>query len=399
MFSNLWTEITLLRTNYPILSPAILVFVGLQIYYRIVVVKPVELHCKKDSLYHKFLKKNLPILSENYLPTFWCFEARMQTVLASFLRRTLPNINYRREILKLSDGGEVCLDWLDCEKGKESSHPTVLFMPGLTGNSQSEYIKSFINVARYQKLGARCVVFSYRGLGGVPIKTPRTYCASNTDDVSEVIDHIKKLHPESPLMALGVSLGGIILGNYLVAKGEQARTKLVAAMLVSVAWDCFKGTESLEKWGLNLMLNRHLANCLVDSVRNAKHHFDKGKYAFDSVFSSRTVKQFDQSFTAPQFGYKDVDEYYKDACLVGNVKHIKVPVLAINAHDDPFQPGEALPTDETSSNDYVAIMKTQYGGHIGFMEGWAPTRYHFSDRVFSQFANGVFSNLDTLNSF
>ena len=132
MFSNLWTEITLLRTNYPILSPAILVFVGLQIYYRIVVVKPVELHCKKDSLYHvglnksiryqirffpcntfiikrcqfillfyfqKFLKKNLPILSENYLPTFWCFEARMQTVLASFLRRTLPNINYRREVI------------------------------------------------------------------------------------------------------------------------------------------------------------------------------------------------------------------------------------------------------------------------------------------------------------
>ena len=173
----------------------------------------------------------------------------------------------------------------------------------------------------------------------MPIKTPRTYCASNTDDVSEVIDHIKKLHPESPLMALGVSLGGIILGNYLVAKGEQARSKLVAAMLVSVAWDCFKGTESLEKWGLNLMLNRHLANCLVNSVRNAKHHFDKGKYAFDSVFSSRTVKQFDQSFTAPQFGYKDVDEYYKDACLVGNVKHIKVPVLAINAHDDPFQVG------------------------------------------------------------
>jgi len=323
----------------------------------------------------------------------------MQTVLASFLRRTLPNINYRREILKLSDGGEVCLDWLDCEKGKDSRHPTVLFMPGLTGNSQSEYIKSFINVARYQKLGARCVVFSYRGLGGVPLKTPRTYCASNTDDVSEVIDHIKKLHPDSPLMALGVSLGGIILGNYLVAKGEEARSKLVAAMLVSVAWDCFKGTESLEKWGLNLMLNRHLANCLVDSVRNAKDHFDKGKYAFDSVFSSRTVKQFDQSFTAPQFGYKDVDEYYKDACLVGNVKHIKVPVLAINAHDDPFQPGDALPTDETSSNDYVAIMKTQYGGHIGFMEGWAPTRYHFSDRVFSQFANGVFSNLETLNRF
>ena len=184
------------------------------------------------------------------------------------------------------------------------------------------------------------MVFTNRGLGGHPLKTPRTYCAANTEDVSEVIDHIKKLHPDSPLMALGVSLGGIILGNYLVAKGEEARSRLVAAMLVSVAWDCFKGTESLEQWGLNLMLNRHLANCLVDSVKKAKHHFEKGKFSiknFDSVFSSRTVKQFDQSFTVPQFGYKDVDDYYKDACLVGNVKHIKVPVLAINAHDDPFQ--------------------------------------------------------------
>ena len=68
----------------------------------------------------------------------------MQTILASILRRTLPDINYRREILKLSDGGEVCLDWLDCEKGKEGSHPTVLFLPGLTGDSQSEYIKVFL---------------------------------------------------------------------------------------------------------------------------------------------------------------------------------------------------------------------------------------------------------------
>ena len=179
-------------------------------------------------------------------------------------------------------------------------------------------------------------------MGGIPLKTPRTYCAANTEDLSEVIDHIKKLHPQSPLLALGVSLGGIILGNYLVAKREEARNKVVAAMLVSVAWDCFKGTESLEKWGLNLMLNRHLANCLVASAKKAKQYFDDGRFNvknFDSVFSSRTVKQYDQSFTVPQFGYKNVDDYYRDACLVGNVKHIKVPVLAINADDDPFQVG------------------------------------------------------------
>jgi hypothetical protein len=35
----------------------------------------------------------------------------------------------------------------------------------------------------------------------------RTYCASKTDDLAAVIDHIKAKNPNAALMALGVSLG------------------------------------------------------------------------------------------------------------------------------------------------------------------------------------------------
>jgi predicted alpha/beta-fold hydrolase len=35
---------------------------------------------------------------------------------------------------------------------------------------------------------------------------------------------------------------------------------------------------------------------------------------------------------------------------------------------------------EAATTDYVAILATNYGGHIGFMEGLFPTQYHFSDR-------------------
>lgn len=82
-------------------------------------------------------------------------------------------------------------------------------------------------------------------------------------------------------MAVGVSLGGILLSNYLSQEGEKARNKLVAAMVISVCFDCFKGTESLEKYGMNRMLNRHLASCLVDSIKEVLHkiftfwYFDK----------------------------------------------------------------------------------------------------------------------------
>ena len=63
-----------------------------------------------------------------------------------------------------------------------------------------------MNVARL-RLGARCVVFNNRGRGGHVLKTARTYCASKTDDLAAVIDHIKAKNPNASLMALGVSLG------------------------------------------------------------------------------------------------------------------------------------------------------------------------------------------------
>ena len=81
----------------------------------------------------------------------------------------------------------------------------------MTGDSQSEYIKSFVNVARL-RLGARCVVFNNRGRGGHVLKTARTYCASKTDDLAAVIDHIKAKNPNASLMALGVSLGKFLFG-------------------------------------------------------------------------------------------------------------------------------------------------------------------------------------------
>jgi len=66
----------------------------------------------------------------------------------------------------LSDGGQVALDWLedDCP----DSAPIVIILPGLTGESQAEYIKCLVNSANRIKL--RVVVFNNRGLGGISLK-------------------------------------------------------------------------------------------------------------------------------------------------------------------------------------------------------------------------------------
>jgi abhydrolase domain-containing protein 1/3 len=73
---------------------------------------------------------------------------------------------YSREILKLSDGGQVALDWL--EDGCTTDSPIVIILPGLTGESQAEYVKCLVNSASRIKL--KVVVFNNRGLGGISLK-------------------------------------------------------------------------------------------------------------------------------------------------------------------------------------------------------------------------------------
>lgn len=60
----------------------------------------------------------------------------------------------------------MALDWMedDCAVGS----PLILILPGLTGESQAEYIKCLVMAAK--TIGIRTVVFNNRGLGGLTLK-------------------------------------------------------------------------------------------------------------------------------------------------------------------------------------------------------------------------------------
>lgn len=368
-----------------------LLAVGFCIYYLCEVVKTPLLVCA-DGPFRLFLEANIPLVQNKFWPTLWCFESRAQTILASILRsRILPPIKYRREILTFRDGGEVALDW--AEKDCSVTSPIVIILPGLTGGSQAEYVKCLVSAAR--KIGIRCVIFNNRGLGGMKLKTPRTYCAANYDDLTEVVEHVRKLHPHVPLGATGISMGGLILGNYLAREGLTARTKLKACLIISVPWNVFEATKNTEENYFNLMLNKHLASNLRRTVERY-HTSDVGPFEsidFDTLLKSQTIREFDSHFTAKQFGYKNVDEYYRDATLDEKLHLIEVPTLCLNAADDPFQPLEAIPLKEISKTKNVAVVVTSRGGHIGFLEGvWPVKEEQYMGKFFSQFFAAMFTS-------
>ncbi|KAL7872508.1 hypothetical protein SRHO_G00074910 [Serrasalmus rhombeus] len=344
--------------------------------------------------FRAFLQRRCPIVAERFCPTPWCWGGRLQTLVRVFIKSSL-SITYRNELIRTGDGGQLSLDWVDnsnsAEHPQTSTRPTVLFLPGLTGNSRQTYVLRAVQQAT--RHGYRCVVMNNRGFGGEELLTPLTFCAADTSDVETVVNHVKKLYPQAPLLGAGVSLGGMLLLNYLARKGQDS--KMIAALTLSVCWDSFESSISLEQPINKLLFNRHLTRNLCSAIN--RHRNILGKVIdVDYVLKARTIREFDERFTSVMFGYKSCADYYRDASPGCKLQKTAVPVLCLNAADDPFSPKHAFPVSLAQRLPNVALLVTAHGGHIGFLEGLFPNGDGYMDRLLGQFVHAAFEHLEDL---
>ena len=111
--------------------------------------------------------------------------------------------------------------------------------------------------------------------------------------------------------------------------------------------------------------------------------------------TAKTLDQFDANFIA-SYGYHSVEEYRQESSPIRVAKYIRTPTLAISSLDDPVCCASGCPEDreayasgkdnsaklessgiesvsgsgtgssERSSGPGLVIIKTPYGGHLGF---------------------------------
>jgi len=239
--------------------------------------------------------------------------------------------------------------------------------------------------------GYRTVVFNNRGNGGVELLTPRTYCAANTDDMKVVVDHVRKRYPESKLVAIGFSLGGIILFNY-VCNFDAAECGLKAAMIASSPWNVSAAGYRLEEPLYRFIFNNRLAQSLCKSIARNRTLFE-GLVDVDHILSSQTIREFDSRFVVPLFKYKDVFDYYHHASFYYKTKRASVPILCLNAADDCFAPIESVPLEDVQASENVISVITSHGGHIAFMKESSLTDGGLIEDLFSEYAKVVFDTL------
>ncbi|CAE7178597.1 yheT, partial [Symbiodinium pilosum] len=89
-------------------------------------------------------------------------------------------------------------------------------------------------------------------------------------------------------------------------------------------------------------------------------------YDVDKVLRAETVGDFDDACVAPLYGFKDKLDYYRTQGCMRFLKDVRVPVLAMNAKDDPLVDATSLPTEEQVS-EAVLLYYPEFGGHCGFI--------------------------------
>ena len=90
------------------------------------------------------------------------------------------------------------------------------------------------------------------------------------------------------------------------------------------------------------------------------------------VESAMTVRDFDEAVTRVTFGFPSVDAYYDASSSRRLIGKVKVPLLVVQAKDDPIAVKSAVPRDviRTAAPDAnVILVETESGGHLGWSAG------------------------------
>ncbi|UJF23611.1 hydrolase [Shewanella sp. OMA3-2] len=310
-----------------------------------------------------------------FTPPWWAANPHLQTILPFIFKVAKPDVFRQRQ--ELPDGDFIDLDWL----GKPlNGDPILVIAHGLEGSTESHYVRRMLVEA--QKVQLCSVVHHHRGCSGEPNRLARSYHSGDFDDLAFTLQQLHINYPDSPLYAVGYSLGGNVLAKYLGYQQNQsllARAVVVSAPLTLSA--CAKRLES----GFSKVYQSHLIKRLQKKMlakldnHNLVAQMPLNKTELQQL---STFYQFDDKVTAPLHGFNGVDDYYTQSSALSLLKHISKPTLIIHAKDDPFMTEAVIPAQDELS---VAVNYELHasGGHVGFINGgwpWKP-RFYLENRI------------------
>ena len=240
--------------------------------------------------------------------------------------------------------------------------PTLLALHGLEGSSQAHYMRGLADKAFAR--GFNVVLLNQRNCGGTEHLSAGLYHSGLTGDPRAVMDELVALDRLSSIAVAGYSLGGNVALKLAGDYGAEPPAVLRSVCAVSPTMDLARCVAALERRG-NLLYEWNFVRNLKRRMRR-KARLSPGRFDLRPLRGVRTVRAFDEAFTAPHHGFRDAADYYYRASSLRVIERVAVPTLVISADDDPFVPAEQFGDRALLANPRVRVVITRGGGHCGF---------------------------------
>lgn len=319
------------------------------------------------------------LIKTTFKPAWWLSNSHLQTICPSFFRRTTKP-HCCRERLMTPDH-----DFLDIDHCGTDEKALVILLHGLTGSSQSGYIKGLQLALLNRGLGS--VALNFRGCSGQSNNRARSYHSGETEDLHFLYQTLRQREPNRPLAVVGFSLGGNVLLKWLGEYGEHLN--VFAAVAVSVPLLLGVCATKLDN-GFAKIYRASLLNELKTYMLTKQQHLESTEQLQEALkikelgdlSGINSFWQYDDQVVAKLHGFNDVYDYYQRSSSRQYLKSISVPTLLIQAIDDPFMTQDVLP-EINELSPHVHLELTRHGGHVGFISGAIPFRpeYWLDQRI------------------
>jgi predicted alpha/beta-fold hydrolase len=291
--------------------------------------------------------------------------AHVQTLLGHWLHGPRLRQPAREHVLWLPDGDGLLLHDI-VPPTWSNGQPIALLVHGLTGSHASPQIQR-LGLYLLER-GLRVVRMDLRGAGkGIPLARG-SYHGGRSDDVRAALEEVQRWSPGSPLLLLGVSLGGNIVLKLAGEATERPVPNLLRVASLAAPID-LERCAALLTYARNRIYEKFFIRELLFEV--AERHRAFPDLPLPGLPRRLTLRLFDDHYTAPRNNFADAVDYYRKASAFRLIDRITLPALIVTARDDPFIAVE--PYKDLRVPDHVSVRILPRGGHLGFL-GWEGLR-------------------------
>jgi predicted alpha/beta-fold hydrolase len=249
-------------------------------------------------------------------------------------------------------------------QGRPWEHPTLIALHGLESSSDAHYVRGLADKA-FAK-GFNIVRLNQRNCGGTEHLSDSLYHSGLTHDPLAVMRELIEVDGLPAFAIVGYSLGGNLTLKLAGDFGASPPKELRAVCAVSPTMDLAVCVDALEE-KQNRLYQWHFVKNLKKRMRRKAQAWP-GRFSLAALSRVRSIREFDEAYTAPFHGFKDAADYYHRASAMRVIDKISLPTLVITAADDPFVPPATFRDPAVTSNKYINVLIVPHGGHCGFVE-------------------------------